>query len=235
MAAFTGLVQVNVSKADLQMAEDSLAAIPNGAKIAIYTAINDTLRSERTDLGRRLREIINLPAAEVRDRIKVAKQATSASLEGALEVDYQKVSLRKFKGWRYHQRAGVTVQQMTNMPAMTFAYFFAGNIPNAAKQFIFSRVVGAAKYIPKHGRYANRILKRGSNKGKLMMRQPLKERAGVSVLKAMESKPGLIDEVAEDTAQKFAARLQSKVDWLLANPSATTKRKERHIPLAFNP
>lgn len=226
--AFSGIISVGLPSGELANLEDALSGIPNGARIATYTAINDTMRSEKTDLNKRLREIVNLPAAEVRDRIQITKIATQDNLSGELTLDYRAVPLRKFKP-RYRRGAGVTVQTLLDKPAQAFAWMFAGKIPNAAKAFVFARVMSAAKVVPKHGRYAGRILKRGPNKGKLMMRQPIRETFGVSVLKALESRPELIDQVAADTEEKFASRLRSKLDWLLENPNAATGRKARHI------
>jgi hypothetical protein len=81
---------------------------------------------------------------------------------------------------------------------------------------VFERVKGAAKVVPHNGRYDGRRIKRGPRKGQFLLRQPIKEAFGPSVLKAFELAPGLADEALRDISAKLEERLVSKVEWQLA-------------------
>lgn len=115
-------VSIGLSAADLRGLQDDLRGVRNGARIAIYTAINDTLKSGRAELVRRMREHLTAKAGEVRDRIKVTKPARQDDLFGRMAVDYKAVPLAEFKGSA--SKRGVTAQPIKGQPAQTFKHAF---------------------------------------------------------------------------------------------------------------
>src|SRR5688500_17433305 len=88
-----GAISHGISEAEIRQIQDTLSAVEGGAEVAIRAAINDTLKYARTQLGRRIRDHLNLKLADVRDRIHVRQQATEDNLVGVISLDYRRVPL----------------------------------------------------------------------------------------------------------------------------------------------
>jgi hypothetical protein len=259
---------ISLDKATLQHVQDSLAAIPNGARIALYTAINDTLKSERAELVRRMGAHINAKASDIRDEIKVHKTASAEDMSGELRISYKALPLGEFKGLRDTQRTskrGVTVQPLKNQAAMQFKHAFtatvtAGKTGTHKGVFLREKLTSLKRMTPQAlldtGWFATISEARSALSGEgrrnafLGVRQhrmrlrswlaretvsgyasrlPIMELFGPSVVAAFEIDPEIQRITFEDTQEKLAERVRSKVDWLLDNPSVVKSRALRHI------
>lgn len=213
------LLKVGANTSQLEYARATLAAVPNGYRNAVRAAVNDTVRSQRTGIARKIKEDLNLPYGEIRDRI-APRLAKGDSLEGGLTIDHHPVPLQDFKArFREKSGGGVTATMIKPMGPQVFKHNFRATM-SSGHVGIFANQVDRAKVIPQSGAYAGRRIKRGPRKGQPVLRRPIAEAFGVSVMRTLEVKEGLLDQVVTDTADVFATRLASKVTWQLSK--ATT-------------
>ena len=208
-----GTITVAASAPQLARLEADLAHVRDGAKRALSAAINDTLRSGRTQLTRRMREHLNLKAGDVRDRIQITKRPSGTDLEGVLRLDYQAVRLQLFRP-RASKKGGVIVTTTKADVGQRFRHYFSARMASGHVG-VFRRVPGSPKVRPQRGRYAGAMFKRGPKKGQAILRQQIQETFGPSVLAAFEKAPNLADEALAELGETFEARLNSKIQWLL--------------------
>lgn len=212
-------ISVSVSRAQLAEIEETLKAIPSGAKTAIRAAINDTLKSGRSSLTDEMAGVLNLKKSDIRQRITIQKKATSNSLEGVIKIDYWPVPLQKFSNSTSRRPPLAPIVTLKGKPAQTFKHRFRQRM-QSGHLGIFERAKGANKVRPTKGTYAGRIIKRGPNKGKPLLRQPIVEAFGISVVRAFDLDPALQQRALSDIADKFQERLASKVQWQLSKASS---------------
>jgi hypothetical protein len=131
-------VAIQFRAADLAFAEAMLEAIPNGARTAIRSAINDTLKRERTDMTALVADHLNLGPAEIRKRITITDRPTAYSLSGTLTVGYEGVPLEKFKP-TVTKGAGASVTMLKDKGPETFKHAFGAKMPGSGHRGVFSR------------------------------------------------------------------------------------------------
>jgi hypothetical protein len=214
-----GRISVSISTVQLAELEETLKAIPNGARTAIRSAINDTLKYGRTALTDQMSDVLNLKKADIRQRINVAQRAVGNNLEGVLKLDYQAVPLQKFSNSISRRPPLASITTLKGKPPITYKHRFRQRM-QSGHLGIFERAKGANKIRPTKGTYAGRIIKRGPNKGKPLLRQPIIEAFGISVVRAFDLDPALQDRALVNIADKFQERLASKVQWQLSKASS---------------
>lgn len=219
MSYANGRISVSISTVQLAELEETLKAIPNGARTAIRSAINDTLKYGRTALTDQMSDVLNLKKADIRQRINVAQRAVGNNLEGVLKLDYQAVPLQKFSNSISRRPPLASITTLKGKPPITYKHRFRQRM-QSGHLGIFERAKGANKIRPTKGTYAGRIIKRGPNKGKPLLRQPIIEAFGISVVRAFDLDPALQDRAMANIADKFQERLASKVQWQLSKASS---------------
>lgn len=219
MSYANGRISVSISTVQLAELEETLKAIPNGARTAIRSAINDTLKYGRTALTNQMADVLNLKKSDIRQRINIARRAMGNNLEGVLKLDYQAVPLQKFSGSTSRRPPLAAITTLKGKPPITYKHRFRQRM-QSGHLGIFERAKGANKIRPTKGTYAGRIIKRGPNKGKPLLRQPIIESFGISVVRAFDLDPELQDRALANIADKFQERLASKVQWQLSKASS---------------
>lgn len=211
-------VSISLRPADVAYAEAMLAAIPNGARTAIRSAINDTLKSERAEMVGQVRGEMNALAKEVRARIDVTDRPRAYSLSGALSVSYGRLRLEDFRPKPKERRgAGVAGVVMKRKGPIRFRHGFEAPVGPGHQALLIRR---GPKRVPTKGRYAGRTVTRGPRKGQPVLRQAVTDILAAPVVGVYEQFPQLLDVVVSDTGRKFHDRLLSKVEWMLARGNA---------------
>jgi hypothetical protein len=215
-----GRVMLRVSDAELAYVQQTLNAIPQGAQKAIRAAINSTLAKARTELARAIRQEVNIPYGEIRDRITIPRKASNTALSGTLRIDYRNIPLIKFKA-KYTKKVGVTVHMLKNQSPLTFNRAFIATGPKRGTQ-VWERQKGAAKREMTTGKYAGRVIKRGPRKGQPFLRQPLRRMPGISAVNVFEILPDLQERALANIGNELAKQIASKIQWQLsrATPNA---------------
>ncbi len=209
-----GQLSVGISQLEIQAIEAELSSIDGGATKVIKSAINDTLKHIRTGLVRKMRDVLKLLAKDVRERIKPKQLATDDNLVGVLSIDYRPVPLMDFKP-RFRKSMGVAVTTIKGQGVQTFKHMFRAQM-QSGHVGAFERDPTAPFRPMTRGYWAGRRIKRGPRKGKLIVREPIREAYGPSIVAAFEKTPDLADSVLEDADAYFRARLDSKIEFMLA-------------------
>lgn len=153
----TGKLTVTVSAAQIAEVEQTMKAVASGTTVVLRTAINDTLRWTRTEGGRRVREDVNLRARDVREHIRVTKQAKGQDLQGVVTFDYKPVPLEDFRAKWSPGSPGTKVTTVLTEGQKLFRHMFRATMASGHVG-VFQRVKGAAKVLPKSGRYAGKVI-----------------------------------------------------------------------------
>jgi hypothetical protein len=232
LANYLGGGNLSVGIGEEQVAEitASLKGVDADAEKLISSAINETCRHARTDIGKRIRDNLNLLARDVRDRIGIRQQSTPDNLVGVLAIDYSPVPIVDAKravadkrgGYKatYRTKSGVSVTMVKPEGRKQFHYqFIPKSIPYA-----FQRSPMTPKNAPKKGRYtlaarlarqkaANRV--RPHKLKAVVARQPINKTFGPSVMRSFELAPGLADAALDNAGDYLQRRIASKVAWKL--------------------
>lgn len=112
-----------ISTADLEYARATLDGVANGAQIAIRSAINDTLKSGRTEWVRETKEHLNAPAAEIRKRIAITGRPTAFALAGTLTAKNDPIRFEDFKP-KWSKSGGITVTGIKDLGPTIFPHGF---------------------------------------------------------------------------------------------------------------
>jgi hypothetical protein len=225
-------LSVTIDEAQYQAVQKQLRSVPNGAAIALSTAINKTLRSERTAISRRIAGVMTAKKTSIDKRINVRK-ATRSNLSGMIRIRGDiGVSLIGF-GARQTQ-SGVTARifgQTKTFPGM----FIARGINNAnvngpseqGNKLVFERF--GEKRAMTTGRYGPSSIfgkyQTGPKQGQRILRQPIKAVYGPSVADTFEKTPGIRDQSLTDVENNLNKNIRSQISWLLnrGSPDATGK------------
>lgn len=236
-----------ISPAQVEQARAMLSHIKGGAEQAIRSAINDVLRSERTDITRKIREHMNLPYRAVQERIAITGRPSRDSLTGKIRISYKPVPLREFSPKpRATKRGGVTASPLKGSSPLQFRHAFKAKMKSGHIGFFLRAklpVFGAgttAKDLESMGFpswEARQIVQGGGQTGRGIRRQrraaaggnfprvtpqgfawrlPIAQLMGPAVSTTLQTKPGLLDDVLANAADKLQKRLASKIDWLLS-------------------
>lgn len=210
-------INVGLTTAQWAYAEQMLAEFPKAIPRAMAAAVNEALRSSRTDLVRRVSEFLLAKKHQIRDPIYISEGAhmgnSGMHYEGVLTVAYRAIPIIDFKT-RFGKRTGVTTQTMTNEPQQVFKHMFRQTMQSGHKG-IFQRKAEEAKVVPTKGRYAWRTIKRGPRKGQLLRRQPIKESFGPAVTSVIEVSPELVSLAQKDMVENLEKSVARKIDWQL--------------------
>jgi hypothetical protein len=207
---------------EFKAVQEQLLGVPRGADIALSTAINKTLSTERTAIARRLSATMTAKKSSIDKRIRVFR-ATRDKLSGRINIRGDKgVSLIGF-GARQTKR-GVTARIFGKSAQYDGAFIARGinrsnsDGPNeAGNKLVFERF--GAKRAMSMGRYGpNSIFgkhTRGPRKGQPILRQPISVVYGPSVAETFRKTPGMENQTMTDINANFRKNVQSQVDWLL--------------------
>lgn len=91
-----GTISVGIDPGQRAYLEQTLSAVAGGAKRAIVSAINRTLSHARTNVSKRIREVLDLKKSEVDDRIKIASKPQGDDFSGSIRISYEPVPLSRF-------------------------------------------------------------------------------------------------------------------------------------------
>ncbi len=212
------LVHISVSEAERDAIEKKLAALPGGAKKAMVSAINDTLRHARTNITRLIADKVYLKQKDIRDNVKIRQKATKDVPEGIIEIKYEAEPLIHFKV-RFSKRSGATASIIKGDPVQKFKHDFKAEVASGHVGAFYDDL-SQPKRRAQSGRYAGRTIKRGPRKGQPILRRPIKQAYGPAVTTVLEKNPSLPREALADINEFLKKRLDSKIQYLLskANP-----------------
>lgn len=225
-----GNLSVGIGEEQLMDLANSLKGVDADAQQLVSSAINETCKHTRTDIGKRMRDHLALLARDVRDRIDIKQQSTPDNLVGVLAIDYQPVPIVDAKqavrdkrdGYKgtFRPKSGVSVTTVKVEGRKTFRHqFVPGPIP-----YVFEREQFTPKVNPRKGRYtyaarlarqqaAHRI--RPHKLKAIVARQSIQKTFGPSVMRSFELAPGLADAALENAGDYLQRRIASKVAWKL--------------------
>jgi hypothetical protein len=209
-----GAISLTITSAQIAEVRQELAAVRDGAEKAIRAAINDALRWGRTRWARQMREVENLSYSIVLGTISISQMASDGSMQGILTLTYEREPLADFKA-KFSAAAGVSVTTIKSQGVHQFKHMFRATV-GAGHAGIFEDQINKPKHVAPIGRYAGRVIKRGPRKGQPLLRRPIREAYGPSVLTAFEKTPEVPQEVVDQIGAKFQERLDSKIAWQLA-------------------
>lgn len=213
---------VEFDEAEVKAVVDQLRSVPRGADIALSTAINKTLSTERTAIARRLASTMTAKKSSIDKRLRVRK-ATRDRLSGRINIRGDiGVSLIGFGAKQ--TKTGVTAKVFGKRADYPGAFIARGvNTSNdmgpleAGNKLVFERF--GEKRAMKMGRYGPGSIfgtyQSGPNKGKRILRQPLHVLYGPSVAETFRKTPGMQDAALTDINANFRKNVASQVDWLL--------------------
>lgn len=197
MAIAEGKLTLGVSAASAELLQRELGGIKGAGDAALASAVNDTLVHARAEIVKAVREDLNLPAGEVRDRVEITKKATAGVAMGEITISWKPVPLIEFKPRpssppKHPPKRGVVVTTVKGKPALAFKHLFVAQMPSG--------------HIGVFGRKGND-------------RTPIKQAMGPAVTTSFEKAPGLAAAIMEDIEQTLETKLASKIDWQLAKRS----------------
>jgi hypothetical protein len=205
---------LQASTAQIAYVESMLEGIKGGVQKALTTAVNETLRKFRTALTNSLDKVHGAGRNTILHRVKIKEGAHGDHYGGRVTVSRAPVPVHDFHA-RYTKRGGAAVQYMTGDPVLNFKHVFRARMPGGGHVGAFERRVKLPKVAPTKGRYAGKVYKRGPNKGKLILRQQIKEKYGPPVVETFKRKPDVANQALADLAEIFNDTLDRKIKWLL--------------------
>lgn len=217
-------LNITIDDAEYRRVEQLLTAIPKGAEIAFSTAINKTLRTQRTGISRTLAALLGARKSGIDARMGVFR-ASRKRLSGTIVIRGGRgVSLIAF-GARQNKK-GVSARifgQRIQHPHAFITHGINNTIstqPTALVQgnkLVFERF--GAKRAMNAGRYGPDSIfgkiRRGPRKGQAVQRQPLVVIYGPNLADVFRKEPGVADKAIRETDQLLTKNIQSQVDWLL--------------------
>lgn len=179
--------RVTYSKARFERWQKKLRDTEDKAKVAMVSAVNDTLRQVRSLASRRFRSKIALNKEFVDKRLRL-RRATSKRPTGIVWVSKKMISASRFKPTQ--RKAGVTIKVRKGAARTMLAGAFGPKRPRL-KGGVYRR----AGYGLVRGtmRKANRLLGRRRGGG----REPIKTVAGYALAKEAES-TGVLSQVLKE-------------------------------------
>lgn len=214
------ILTLKVNQSTLDRVTRDLAGIKDGAKTAVSSAINDTLRKAKTRIAKVITEQINLKQMEVKESISVVP-ATKAMLMGTLFIKGKRKPLAKFAGRWKRTKPGASYMISKSEGRKTVPGTFMANVVGSSsagektmsnKQRIMQQVLsGVGDSISEH---AGIFIRRGKK------RLPIREMYGISAVGAFEKVPGLSAMEMETLELDLETRIRSKVDWLISKRDA---------------
>jgi hypothetical protein len=211
-----GLVQLDIGLDAINIAEEALRGIPNGAKKAISAAINETLPKMRGSANKGIQDGLNIIKSDINDHINITNRSNATDLSGVVEIDYAAASLRQFKA--KSTKGGVVATTVKAQGPQTYKHYF---IPLPGNP-VYGRTYTSPKRQMTSGRYAGAVIKRGPRKGQPILRQGIEKKYGPAPVTAFQMTPELSDKVMNDSAEAFQKAVERKIEWQLATGSAAS-------------
>lgn len=203
--------------AQLHRVDALLGDIAGGVNKALVAAVNQTMRSFKTQLTDLLGDVLLAKRGEILDSVKLNRGAyqgkAGVHLEGTVTVSRSHIAMHDFKT-KYTKRSGATSQFVAGGPVQQFNYVFRARM-QTGHVGAFQRIVTEGKSAPGKGTYAGRKIKRGPRKGQPVTRQRIKEMFGPSAVTAIEKNPSLLQTAQDKLEETFDKVLESKIDWML--------------------
>jgi hypothetical protein len=210
-------LKVQIDEAEYQRVSALLMSVPNGARIALSTAVNKTLSTERSAISRRIAATMTAKKSSTDKRVSVRK-STRQNLYGFIRIRGDiGVSLA---GFHAKQTAtGVTARIFGKAVAVAGAWIGRGLATHTSEgaKAVFQRE-GAKRAMTK-GMYGPRSIfgyyARGPKKGQRILRQPIEVLYGPSVADTFRKTPGMQEGALTDIQANLRKNIASQVDWLL--------------------
>lgn len=188
------MIQLNlqIDNTLLNRVRSSLGDMHRRAPQAISGAINETLQEAKTDLSRRVREILNLPKKNVDSRIALVKSRPN-KLGGEVRLKHEKRPGLFAFGAR-EVRTGVSYKLKRSGSRQTVKHAFIAKKRGQAHENVFIRAMVGGK---RAGRY------------------PLRRLMGLSPWAAIAYPPGVVEEVFSEAQQAFEKNIQQRIDGII--------------------
>src|SRR6185369_12937553 len=100
-------IAIEFSRRQLNAAESQLSFIANGLNKALSGAINDTAKSVKSAMSRRIREKVNIKKSDIDRNISISPKATPARLRSGIHLSKTKRLSLAYFGAR-EVKAGVS-------------------------------------------------------------------------------------------------------------------------------
>jgi len=183
---------------------DSLSrfdATKQSIRLAAARAINKTTRDGRVEIGRHIRDQVNLPASYVapgQRRLYVSKEATTGELEGRITARTRATSLAQFVQGTPRRGEGVVVEVKPGRSRFMRRAFLI-RLPAGTGSVDTKYNMGLAIRLRPGERLQNKVTARRMEKGLYLLYGP-------SVDQVFRAADG--DGVASDTAPSLAKKLE---------------------------
>lgn len=190
---------------------------------ATTRALNRTLRGTVTDTKKLIASRINMTQANIGKDIKSipASVKTGNRFVASMRItgNYKKRNIASFKGLKKIKK-GLSGKPWKTRVKYLGAFVWTRKIKSGdTAQTAFHRVKGAEKVAPSKGRYAGRIVTRGKNKGRKLMRQPIKPLFGSSVVDVYLQENGTDEPIPVILSRTVPARFEIELERQLARIS----------------
>jgi hypothetical protein len=210
-------IKIEIDEAEFKRVQSLLMSVPNGARIALSTAINKTLRTERSAISKRIAATMTAKKSSTDKRIKV-RPSTRSNLYGFIRIRGDiGVSLAGF--FAQQTATGVTVKIFGKTSSVPHAWIGRGlaTTKSEGAKAVFQR--DGEKRAMKKGMYGPASIfgyySRGPRKGQRILRQPIEVLYGPSVAETFRKTPGMQEGSITDINTNLRKNVASQIDWLL--------------------
>lgn len=179
----------------------ALGDLERRAPQALSGAINETLQESKTDISKRVREVLTLSKKSTDSRIGLSK-ATPQKLNGAVWLSYEKRPGLMSFGARGH-RAGEKLGR--KQKGVTYKLTHQGGRKRIPEAFIAR----------KRGQVHENVFVRKMVGGKRVGRKPLVRLQGLSPWGAIVYRSGVLEGLFADAQQTFEKNLQQRINGIL--------------------
>lgn len=210
-------IKVEIGEEEYKRVERLLLSVPNGARIALSTAINKTLRTERSAISKAIAATMTAKKSSTDKRVGVVP-STRSKLFGYIRIRGDKgVSLAGF--FARQTGTGVTVKVFGKTSTVPHAWIGRGLATEKSEGAKAVWLREGDKRPMKKGVYGpNSIFgyySRGPKKGQRILRQPIEVQYGPSVADTFRKTPGMQERAFTDIRANLRKNIASQVDWLL--------------------
>ena len=210
-------IKIEIDEAEFNRVHALLRSVPNGARIAISTAINKTLGSERTAISRRIAATMTAKKSSTDKRINV-RPSTREGLYGFIRIRGDKgVSIAGF--FAKQNKAGVSAKIFGQAKQFDHAWIGHGLATTKSEGALAVFMRHGEKRAMTAGMYGPRSIfgtySRGPKKGQRILRQPISVLYGPSVAATFQKTPGMQDGAITDINSNLRKNVASQIDWLL--------------------
>ena len=201
-AEFSGIrLTLGINPEQFKELEETLKSVPNGGARAFSAAVNRTLSTGRTYTSRRIREHLNLPAATIKDAMKIVK-STPSTMSGHLQFRRKPIPLIEFKPSQ--TPSGVSIRVRKDKGRETIKSAFIATMSNG-HQGVFKRAPGSTHRRRPDGQWTQ---------------LPIKELFGPTIVGAFTGAPGIATETLNELSAVLKKNIESQTNRLLNRKKA---------------